>query len=155
LGASIKRVPTCVLSQSKRQRKSTVLVFDQAHHRRTILFGFGWREIHSSERRKPSEVSVRLKMALSYMADRHAPDPKPRGPSLQKLDQRVLDSIRGVCTVWLSIRICIPRSAMKTLCISSTRTKVPTRSPTLHTDNAMTEPVYDAHRTTLVTLSDI
>lgn len=38
-----------------------------------MLFGFGRREIHSSERRKPSEVSLRLSMVPSISADGLAP----------------------------------------------------------------------------------
>jgi hypothetical protein len=43
------------------------------YYSHTILFGPGRREIHSSEWRKPSEVSLRLRMVLSHPASGHAP----------------------------------------------------------------------------------
>jgi hypothetical protein len=62
------------------------------YHRCTILLGPGWREIHSSEWRKPSEVSLRLRIVLSYMAGGLAPVLKSEGYSEHDEDQRVLDS---------------------------------------------------------------
>jgi hypothetical protein len=57
-GTGIDRVPLYTQGTAARQRMSTVSILIEPHHRPTILIGFGWHEIHSSERRKPSEVSA-------------------------------------------------------------------------------------------------
>jgi len=57
------RPRTCKESLQKTEDEHG-LILDQALQRHTILFGFGRREIHSSEWRKPSEVSLRLRVGV-------------------------------------------------------------------------------------------
>lgn len=73
------------------------------YHSQAILFGFGRREIHSSERRKPSEVSLRLSMVLSTLAGGLAP--APSSPWLcAQLGHTLLDFRCGVRTMQQILR---------------------------------------------------
>jgi hypothetical protein len=56
-GPDVTTFPFDIMRSADRQKKSTILTSVKPYLRTYHLFGFGWREIHSSERRKPSEVS--------------------------------------------------------------------------------------------------
>jgi hypothetical protein len=109
------------------------------------------REIHSSEWRKPSEISLRLRMVLSYPASGHAPVLMSRCCFGRESGQRVLDLRRGVCTVRQQSRAVALRAVMETRCSSSTWTRVLTRSPPSNFNEIITKPVYAVSYTTLVT----
>jgi hypothetical protein len=143
--SSFERVPERAQSQSRRQKMSTVLSLIKPCHRHTIL-----REIHSSERRKSSEVS-RLRKASSIHGG-----PSRSGSEVFWILCACSGSTRAGsesrrlyhAATGLTLSLVFDNQILR---ISSTRAKVPTRSPTSNIDHTITKPVYDAQCTTLVT----
>jgi hypothetical protein len=91
LSANIDRVPRPTPKQFPRPKKLL-----SSH---TVPLGLGCREIHSSERRKPSEVSLRRGMDLSPTANGHAPDLKSWGCLGHRNGLTRIGLERGVCTM--------------------------------------------------------
>jgi len=111
-----------------------------------FCFGCGWREIHSSERCPPSEVSVRLRILLSHVMGCLAPDPKSRARLIavaweyMSWTWSALFSLYGIWSLPVHCR-----RRRRRPCVSPTRTRVPPSCPTLSCINVLTKPVSWLH----------